>query len=282
MTTYKDGVCELELDTGAFITILSKRKTGKSVLISDLIHFYLTKKKDAIDFVYLFSNTAYMKSGTNSQYDFIDDKVLIPATSTNIRKIVGTVETDERTGGTKLSGLFRSQASSKFKFNILIVFDDINVGKKDTVIESLATAGRHFMITTVLSCQIANQAVSPAIRNNTSYLFWRRLNDNSLKDNIYPIAGSAFNNYKELIYFTEQAVGDYKFVFYNNDKDIEEDSLQIVKAKEAPAGFKYIVNFPEPKLVSVRHQGVGKFNKYGIRKGAMSEVSLMKPRKNFK
>ena len=277
---YKDGVGDLNLDTGAFITILSKRKTGKSVLISDLIYFYLTKQKDAIDFIYLFSNTAYLRSGTNGQYDFIDDKVLIPATHTNIKRIVGTVETDER-GGTKLSGLFRSQASSKFKFNILIVFDDINVGKKDEIIESLATAGRHFKITTILSCQIANQAVSPAIRNNTSYLFWRRLNDNSLKDNIYPIAGSAFNNYKELIYFTEQAVGDYKFVFYNNDKDFEEDSLQIVKAKEVPEGFKYIANFPEPKLIPVRHQGIAKF-KYGARKGAMSDVSLMKPRRNFK
>ena len=115
---YKDGVGDLNLDTGAFITILSKRKTGKSVLISDLIYFYLTKQKDAIDFVYLFSNTAYLRSGTNGQYDFIDDKVLIPATPTNIKRIVGTVETDERTGGTKLSGLFRSQAA----LNLNLIF----------------------------------------------------------------------------------------------------------------------------------------------------------------
>lgn len=279
---YKDGVKELDLETGAFITILSKRKTGKSVLISDLIHYYLTKQKDPIDFVYLFSNTAYMKSGTNKQFDFIDDKVLIPATPTLIEKIVGTVKTDERTGSIIRSGLFRSQAQTKFKFNILVVFDDINVGKQNEVMNSLATAGRHSMMTTILSCQIANSAVSPAIKDNTDYLFWRRLGDNSLKDNIFPIVSDAFANYKELVYFTHQAINDFKFIFFRNDRDFEDDNLQLVKAEEVPKGFKYVANFPEPERKKIRHQDVGKFNRYGALMGGMNQPSLMKPRKNFK
>lgn len=226
-------VSELNLERDSFISILSARRTGKSYLLSEMIYYFLTNPENKVDFLYVFSNTAGLSSGTNEQYDFIDKKSIVPAEPGIMNKVI--------------NGLMYSQKQTNFKFHILLVFDDIVISRKYEILELLASMGRHYKITTILSAQIANMAISPTIRNNTSYLFFRRLTNNSIRDNIYPLVGVAFDNARELIGFTNANIHDFQFIFYNNNKDFDKDSIQIVKADGVPEGFKYIVKFEEDK-----------------------------------
>jgi len=221
----------LKLERDTFIPILSSRRSGKSVLIADMIHYFLTSKEQHCDYLYMFSNTAGLNSGTNEQYKFIDKKCIIPAREDVMNKVI--------------IGLMQSQKKTNFKFHPLIVFDDIVVSQKYKIIEYLASAGRHHAITVILSAQIANTVFSPTIKNNISYLFFRRLNPIAIQNNIYPIVGVMFHDHKELEEYTLDHIHDYQFIFFNNDKELSNDSLQIVKAQPVPTDFKYTVKYED-------------------------------------
>lgn len=223
---------ELKLERDTFITILSARKTGKSVLIADLVYYYLTSLTQKIDFLYMFSNTAYLKTHTNEQYDFIDKRCIIPAQEKYINPVI--------------MGLMESQKKTNYKYHLLLVFDDIEITHKLEIINVLATRGRHYNISVILACQISNLVVTPAIRANTSYLFWRRLSDVAIKDHVYPILGLAFENYKDVSLYTKNNISDYKFIFYNNNKDYDPNSsIQIIKALPVPQDFQYKCIYPD-------------------------------------
>jgi len=227
------SIKELKLERDTFISVLSARKTGKSFLIADMIHYFLTDPQQKCDYLYVFSNTAGLQSGTNEQYSFIDPKAILPAKPEVMTNVI--------------KKLMISQKQTKFKFKVLVVFDDIVVSKRYEIIELLASMGRHYGITAILSAQISNTVVSPTIRNNTSYLFWRRLTQNALKDNVFPIVGVAFENSEELWQTTQEHIDNYQFLFFNNDKDKSKDSLVLVKADSVPVGFKYRVIVPQEK-----------------------------------
>lgn len=223
------SVEDLQMDRDTMILVLSVRKTGKSILLSKIIHYFLTNKKNKCDFLYLFSHTAHLPSNTNSQYDFIDRKAII-----NANYINEVVE-----------GLMHSQIKSKFKFHLLLVFDDIDLNMHQyPVLSDLAVRGRHYKITCVLSSQISNNVINPSIRSNFSYMFFRRLSKKALENNVYPSV-LGFENVKELIKYTEDNIKNYQFIFYNNNTDYTKDSIKIVKATPVPNNFKYIVKYPE-------------------------------------
>lgn len=253
-----NSIFNLGLELDAFICLLSARRTGKSVLMAELMYYYLNHPdlNGADMYLYLFSNTAGLHSGTNEQYDFLDKQTIIPARPEIMNKVI--------------RGLFESQKKTKFKNKILICFDDIVITHKYEIIEMLASLGRHYGITTILSAQIATSCISPTIRNNTSYLFFRRLTNNSIKDNIYPILGIAFENPRSLVKFTEDNIKNYQFIFYNNNKDYDEDSIQIIKSEPVPKDFKYKVLFKQPKQKKRRI----------VRRGD-KHLSIMNPPPNF-
>jgi hypothetical protein len=252
---------DLKLERDTFITIMSMRKTGKSVLCADLIYYFLTDPNNKVDFVYMFSNTATMDTGTNDQYDFIDKKAIIPASPNIMNKVI--------------NGLFYSQKKTNFKYKILLVFDDIVVTKKYEIIEYVASAGRHHGITCILSAQVSNLVISPTIRSNMSYLFWRRLGSMSIRDNILPFLGYAFEHSKDLIDFTKQNIDNYQFIFYNNNTDFNEDSIKIVRSEEVPKDFKYRIKFDDDTN-KPRTNAINKFQ--GKTKYAFLQDSFMKPR----
>ena len=233
---------DLALKRDTFIALLSARNSGKSYLIANLIHYFLTNENQRIDYMYLFSNTAGLNTDINSQYRFIDKKAIIPVRQDIMEKAI--------------RGLMRSQGVSKFRFKILLVFDDIVLSNKYHIIEELATMGRHLSITVILSSQISNQAVSPIIRNNISYLLFRRLTQSALKDNVYPILGTAFENPVDLVEFTNASINNFQFVFLNNNEDLNNESIQIIKAHEIPKTFSYKVKLQEePRKNNLKRMG---------------------------
>jgi hypothetical protein len=104
----------------------------------------------------------------------------------------------------------------------------------------LYTLGRHWNITTILSAQITTKAVSPSIRNNTQYLFFRKLNSKTIKDNVFQcLLNSPFEDGKDLYNFVMKNNKDYQFIaYFNDDRDVK-DSIKIVKAEETKFEFKY-------------------------------------------
>jgi len=218
------------------MTIMSQRKSGKSVLISNIMHYFKTNPDpdNRVDFVYLFSATAKLNKTTNHSYSFLDPKAILSP--------------DPAVMNPFISNLIQSQKATDMKYHILLVFDDIVVTKRYEALEYLATAGRHYSITVVLSSQISNNAISPIIRTNVDYVFWRKLGKAALQNNIFPYMSiSDFSDYNALHTFTLDNTSDYRFVFYDNSTDAMDKKIRLVRAYDLPEGYQYKLADPKPK-----------------------------------
>ena len=225
----------LNLKRETFITILSTRRSGKSYLIARLIYNFMIGNdvNNRCNLLYLFSNTAkFEQSGT---YSFIDPKVVFKGNPENTEKII--------------TRLLEIQLQTKKVNHILVIFDDIDLSKKyEQSIELLATRGRHYNITTILSAQVATNCISPCIRNNTSYLFFRKLNSETIKKQIYSmIINNEFDSPEKFKKYVTDNIADYQFIFYDNDTD--EKAMKIIKAEPIPADYKYVIKSPPPKTI---------------------------------
>lgn len=227
-------MADLHLKRNSFITILSTRRSGKSYLISELIHYFLNSKEQHCDYLYMFSNTA--KFDSSGTFNFVDKNVIFPANPVSVEKVV--------------QAILKLQLDTKKKNHVLLVFDDIDLSAKyDQSLEVLATRGRHFNITTILSAQIATHAISPAIRNNTSYLFFRKLNAETIKKQIYSmIVSDQFETPQQLYDYVQRSIKDYNFLFYDNDSD----NKQIIPYRSlgVPSEFKYTVKAPRKECTN--------------------------------
>lgn len=249
---------DLNLDRDTFMTVMSQRKSGKSVLLSNLIYYYMDHASEdkKCHYVYVFSNTAGINDATNHSYKFFDKRAIISPKNMN----------------TFVQNLIKSQIQTKMKFHVLLVFDDIDVSKRSDVLEWLASMGRHYSITVILSAQISNLVVSPTVRGNVDYIFWRKLSDNGLKNNIFPFMSiDDFAGYKELIAFTKNNTKNHQFIFYNNSTDVEEDKIKLVHAEPIPEDYKYVVEKPSerPKNTYVSSRKYSNWGKSIIKQGVV-------------
>lgn len=225
-------IYDLSIHRDTFMTVLSQRGSGKSVLLSNLIHYFLTNEENRVHFAYLFSATAKLNQATNHAYSFFDKRAILDPSAIN----------------PFVTNLIQSQKKTKMKYHVLLVFDDIVVTQRHEAIEWLATAGRHYSITVILSSQISNTAVSPVIRANVDYVFWRKLGKQALQNNVFPFMSiSEFDDYKQLQQYTLENTSDYRFVFYNNKTDTMGEKFEIVRAIDLPEGFEYKIATPTSK-----------------------------------
>lgn len=231
----ENTVQDLRLSRDTFITIMSQRKSGKSVLISNLIHYFLTADHGhQCHYCYLFSTTAKLNQTTNHAFSFLDPRTILEPRPEIINPFV--------------HNLIQSQKKTNMKYHVLLVFDDIIVTKRYEALEFLATAGRHYSITVILSSQISNNAISPIIRTNVDYVFWRKLGKQALQNNIFPYMSiSDFEDYQQLHQFTLANTSDYRFVFYDNSTDQLDNKIKLVRANDLPADFKYQLADLKPK-----------------------------------
>lgn len=211
------NITELGLKKNSFISLLSSRRSGKSYMVSNLAHYFLTNEENKIDYIYMFSHTGAF----DDNYEWIDKSVVFPASVQAMNTGVANIlDIQKRTGR---------------KSHVLIIFDDIDLDKEVSGINKLAVAGRHYKVTTILSAQVTNHAVSNAIKNNTTYLFWRKLSSKAIKDQIYSIVNS-FEYPRHLYDHTMNNNHNYVFLFYDNDSD--DEAVKLVKAQ--PKEFKYV------------------------------------------
>lgn len=229
------SVYDLNLERDTFITLISKRKTGKSVLIASLCHYFMTHPdpENRCHYMYVFSKTAAKNKDTNRSYSFLDPRAIIdPENMTNV-----------------INQLLISQQKTNNQYHILLVFDDIIVTKRYAILEELASQGRHSSITVVLSSQISNHAVSPAIRANVDYIIWRRLGEDELKNNVYKYMSIAdrHRDFKSLIAYTLENTTEFRFIVYNNSIESVEDKISLVRANDTDLGdWHYTIADPPP------------------------------------
>jgi hypothetical protein len=115
-------------------------------------------------------------------------------------------------------------------------------------LEELSTLGRHKAITVIMSSQISNNAISPTIRGNIDYIFWRKLGEVELKKNVFTYMDiSEFSKYDQLHDFTLKYTGDYTFIWYNNNTDVVEGKIKLTRAEDVPESYQYVVEAPKPQ-----------------------------------
>lgn len=230
MEEKKYKIDELNLKLNSFIALLSSRRSGKSYMINNLVYYYLKNHKDLL--IYLFSNTAI--NDEEHIYKYIDTQAIFPGDEATIDLIVNNL-------------INIQQRLKDKKKKLLIIFDDIDLGTSIEAINKLAVMGRHYGITTILSAQITSHAISTQIKNNISYLFFRRLNSKTIKEQIYSLV-STFEHPRELYNYTKDNIKDFQFIFYNNDND--DNNLKIVKADYK--NFEY--KLPKPKIKKLEYK----------------------------
>lgn len=232
-------ISDLNLERDTFITLLSQRKSGKSVLIANLIHYFLTDVENRCHYAYLFSETAKLNQKTNSSYQFFDKRAIFDPSPERIT--------------TFFNNLIDSQIKTQMQYHILVVFDDIDLERPIPMLNKMASRGRHFSITIILSAQISNHVVSTTVRNNVDYIFWRRLGKDAMKKDVFDYMSVADGlEFKGFLQSTLDNTSDYQFMCYNNNTEALDGKFSAVKANPLPEGFEYKLANPKPKRTKRR------------------------------
>lgn len=204
--------------------IVSKRNSGKSFLVRDLV--YNLSKLKKINQLIVMSNTSGMS--LNQDYNFVDKRFLTTFSQEKIEKLM------------KIQAKAIQQGNIR---EILLVLDDVIGGdgtKKaegNRLIRSLYANGRHYHISIVLLSQIANRLLEPPLRENSDYIFFSRLGQRGLETlwESIPVIPK-----KDFIQFASTHNKDFTFVLYDNmtQSNNPEDFLFLVKADER----KFLLN----------------------------------------
>jgi len=190
--------------------ITSKRNTGKSKLVLNLIYNMVSKYDFTL--IVLFSNTAkYL-----DDYNFLNKKFIFPLEDDKINKIMK----------------YQEQMKIKNKpCNCLMILDDVNIEKKSSALNDVFTLGRHFFITVIVSVQFPRHVVSKIIRNNLDYLYLSELNSETMYNIIKECIVIPGVTSKEIYDFIMESNRNYQYVLYDNTEKDKEKRLKVVRAK---------------------------------------------------
>jgi hypothetical protein len=191
------------------ICVASKRNTGKTLLISALIQALIKQKK--VSLVLVMSQTAHV----NDDYWFLPARMRQPFSEDVIKKMMDAQA--------KLPKAKREQ--------VLLVLDDVLSDKdaeKSRFIKKCYTLGRHYDISIVLISQTSNVALTPAIKQNSDYILYSRLNRYQL--------GSLWESLtnidkREFIRFSEENNKNYMFLCVDNTSQSNKPADFLLKVK---------------------------------------------------
>lgn len=201
---------DLDLKQHSSNIIISKRNSGKTKLVLNLIKYYFDKYN--YDIIYLFSKTALF----NKDWSFIDKKYISDLDENILQKIIKYQ---------------KNNITKNKNINIIIIFDDVKLTSISKSLSDLFSIGRHYNITILLSVQFPRLIVSPLIRSNIDYLFFSQLNNNTLHTIYESISTkSIWKNFNDFEDYCENNNDNYKFIFYNNMEHNKKDRIKIVKS----------------------------------------------------
>jgi len=208
---------DLDIKLHSFIVIASKRASGKTILCKNIIKNLIDNND--IHHILIYSKTCQF----NGDYDFIDKKYMYDYE--NCEEHIKNVMNYQKEK-IKKNNISKNPKNIE---NILMIFDDVNVTKKNYELINLSTLARHFKITVILSIQYPKGLLSSSIRGNINYLFFNDLNYEA-EDAILKSVHIPFK-YNEFHKFIDEHNSDYQFIMYNNNEKDKKKRLKIVKAK---------------------------------------------------
>jgi Poxvirus A32 protein len=192
------------------MSVASKSNSGKTHLVSELTKQLLAG--DKVYMVFVQSNT----HGVNNDYSFLPAKCR------------------GRFDPKKLDELFQHQAKTprEQRKQVLVILDDVlgdRSAENNEAIMSFYARGRHANISVILNSQVANRVLSPAVKENSCYILYSRLNRQQLS-----ILWETITNMDkaEFIKFSEHVNKNYNFVVIDNTSHSNDphEFLKVVRA----------------------------------------------------
>ena len=192
------------------MSVASKSNSGKTHLVSELTKQLLAGGK--VYMVFVQSNT----HGVNDDYAFLPAKCR------------------GRFDPKKLDELFQHQAKTprEQRKQVLVILDDVlgdRSAENNEAIMSFYARGRHANISVILNSQVANRVLSPAVKENSCYILYSRLNRQQLA-----ILWETITNMDkaEFIKFSEHVNKNYNFVVIDNTSHSNDphEFLKVVRA----------------------------------------------------
>jgi len=165
----------------------------------------------------VYSETALFK---DSDYKFMDKRFIMSFTEENLDKIIKYQEKQVL------------DPSIKKPAKCLMVMDDIQISKPSKKLNLLFQMGRHYEINMIVSLQFPKMLLSPICRSNLTYIFVKELNNEMLMMIASQIMIISGIDKKEIFNYIIDNNDEYKFVIYNNSKDVKKNErLKIVQTK---------------------------------------------------
>ena len=194
------------------ISVASKRNSGKTVLVSELIRALLKQKK--VDMCIVMSGSAKL----NDDYNFLPAKLVIPFSE---RLLVNAWNAQEK-------------RKPKDRPHILFVFDDCLASPeavRNPMLTKIWALGRHVNLSAILISQHTAVLLSPIIKANSDILLWSKLNRQQLE--VLWLSTTNIDK-KEFVQISEKYGGiDFQFMLLDNYKGSSDPTeyLAVVKAK---------------------------------------------------
>ena len=194
------------------ISVASKRNSGKSVMMMELVRDLMRQRK--VDMVIVMSGSAHL----NDDWTFLPKKLVMPFSE----RILGNVWYSQ------------SKKEAKDRKHILFVFDDClsdAIAIRNPLLTRIYTLGRHVAVSGILISQHTASLLSPTIKGNSDIILWSQLN----KGQLVQLADATSNiSTKDFVRLSENLGGhDFQFLLldnYNRSTNPRE-FLAVVKAK---------------------------------------------------
>lgn len=218
------NMAEFDIRPSSTIVVCGKRNEGKSVLAKWLLYNLIQQEK--VDIVYLFSTTEHL----SHSFDCVPKEFIISCFDIPfLEKIVSSQQKE----------ILKSKIGKddpKIK-KILTIFDDMlgsvtQGSKEQMLLNRLFATSRHIKIGVMVLSQTTKGLFSPALRQNTDYLMFRKINDNqlpSLFESVY-WPGS----YRSFVEFYHKSTASSMFGFLAYDNLTRDDRKFFLLTAERP------------------------------------------------
>jgi hypothetical protein len=197
------------------ISVASRRNSGKSVLISELVRELIKQKK--VDMTVVMSGSA----GLNDDWNFLPKKLVMPFSDATLESIWATQQ---------------KQPKDSRKHTLIVLDDALATPEalRNNTIMRYYSLGRHISASFICISQHTASLLSPAIKANSDIILWSKLNQQQLEQ---LWAATVNITKKDFIALSEKFGGhNYNFMLMDNYE----------QTHSSPTGFLSIVRAQPP------------------------------------
>jgi len=156
-------ISEIKFEINQFFALVAKRYYGKSCMCLQLLLGLVRNHK--ISRIVIFSDTAKLTGFYNNFCKKTDI-----FTSEDIDTVLSKIMKHQE------------EKDKKNRKNVIIILDDIPTTKISKQLQKIASMGRHFCITCILSTQYPKTFMTPAIRGNCDVFFVGQLSREAFRE----------------------------------------------------------------------------------------------------